>query len=297
MDLLAYWRFDNYRHDLDDGAGYNFNSKQPRLHTVPALGDTVWLFTRIIGTGGQTEYRILASLVVQAKTINPPSYGYGPFRVWGDVKVSRYYRVTEDSRQDAFELIRLLPLDSGSFRDCTRETLPQATQTMRAIKPEASRLLRAFCEQLPAEDRAVALLDDRELESALVREEANLDALLRTKLTGISPDRLRALSNARPRNRQLVSSLNELYSGRCQLCSFDSPTVYGVESAEAHHIQYLSRGGDDVIENLVLVCPNHHTVIHNGSAHFDYGTLRFIFTNGRVEPLCMNEHLEPRAAA
>jgi len=52
-----------------------------------------------------------------------------------------------------------------------------------------------------------------------------------------------------------------------------------------------------VIENLVPVCPNHHTVIHRATAHFDYGKLRFTFENGRVEPLCLNQHLEPREAA
>ena len=28
-------------------------------------------------------------------------------------------------------------------------------------------------------------------------------------------------------------------------------------------IQWLSRGGDDTLENLMLVCPNHHAAIHH----------------------------------
>src|SRR4051794_35520776 len=115
MDLLAYWKIENYRRDLDAGVGFTFNSKSARLHTAPALGDTLWLFTRIVGAGGLSEYRVVARLLIRAKTINPPGDKYGPFRVWGDLSLSEYFRVTTNSAQDAFELLRLLPLDSGTF--------------------------------------------------------------------------------------------------------------------------------------------------------------------------------------
>jgi hypothetical protein len=72
--------------------------------------------------------------------------------------------------------------------------------------------------------------------------------------------------------------------------------VYGTRSAEAHHIAYLSRGGEDSLLNMVLLCPNHHTVIHNTDATFDYSRLTFCFPNGRVEPLCLNAHLTRRSA-
>ncbi len=99
------------------------------------------------------------------------------------------------------------------------------------------------------------------------------------------------------RDRQLVRELHDRYSGRCQLCAFDSPVVYGIPSAEAHHIVYLSRGGEDSLLNMVLLCPNHHTVIHKTCAPFDYARLRFCFPNGRVEPLGLNTHLTPRSIA
>lgn len=41
MHLLAYWRWDNYLRDLDEGAGFNFNSKQPRLHSAIDVGETL----------------------------------------------------------------------------------------------------------------------------------------------------------------------------------------------------------------------------------------------------------------
>jgi hypothetical protein len=47
---------------------------------------------------------------------------------------------------------------------------------------------------------------------------------------------------------------------------------------------------------MVLLCPNHHTVVHKTEATFDYMRLCFCFPNGRVEPLCLNTHLAPRSA-
>lgn len=294
MDLLAYWRVDNYRRNLDEGAGFNFNSKQSRLHTAVELGETLWLFTRIVGDAGVSEYRILASLLVHSKTINPPSYKYGPFRVWGDLKLSRYFRVTRDVSQDAFELLRLLPFASGSLKARSRSNLSQACQTIRRLKPEASRLLEAFCQQLPIEERARAVPDEIKLEKALASEPSELETLLGESAMGYSTSRRAELAASYSRNRQLVDDLKGMYAGRCQLCAFDSPTLYSVESAEAHHIIYRSRGGPDITENLALLCPNHHTVIHASDATFDYGRLHFIFSNGRVEPLCLNRHLNAR---
>jgi hypothetical protein len=61
-----------------------------------------------------------------------------------------------------------------------------------------------------------------------------------------------------------------------------------------HHIQWLSRGGDDALDNMVLVCPNHHAAIHADDAPFDYGTLSFAFSTGQTGELKLNSHL-PRA--
>src|SRR6185436_9528907 len=113
-----------------------------------------------------------------------------------------------------------------------------------------------------------------------------LEKVLRRDHTGPSEDRRLHLLSHAARDRQLVIQLHDRYAGRCQLCAFDSPVVYGMPSAEAHHIVYLSRGGDDALENMVSLCPNHHTVVHKTDAAFDYARLMFCFPNGRTEPLC-----------
>ena len=52
--------------------------------------------------------------------------------------------------------------------------------------------------------------------------------------------------------------------GRCQLC--EKPAPYRNKRAEPHlhihHIDWLSRGGEDSIYNTVALCPNCHDKMH-----------------------------------
>jgi len=296
MDLLAYWRFDNYKRDLDEGAGFHFNSNQSRLHSAIGLGESLWLFTRV-PIGAENQYRLLARLVVSAKTINAPDYKYGAYRVWGDLAHSDYYSVREDSQDDVFDLIRELELEGTGLGDSSRTSLAQACQTIRAIKPSASVLLSAKAQQLPIETRARFIPEEESLERTLSEgSDGALGALLEKQGAGYGDAARANLRHTRERNRELVVELNELYGGRCQVTGHDSPILYGVPTAEAHHIVYRSRGGDDTLGNLVLLSPNVHRAVHAASAQFDYSKLAFVFPNNRVEPLVMNRHLEKRAA-
>ncbi|HSZ57794.1 MAG TPA: HNH endonuclease [Tepidisphaeraceae bacterium] len=295
MHLLAYWRLDNYLRDLDEGAGFNFNSRQSRLHSAIEFGETLWLFTVV---KNPPRFFLAAKLVVRSKTINPPTFKYGAYRVWGDLRRSRYFRVDPMAkRSEAFRFLQGLPLESGTFSDCSPTTLPQACQTIRGISPRGHQLLERFSESLDDEDRARQLLDEYELERQLLVGGDALRETLEVEHRGVSDARREELlANAR-RDRRLAAELHDRYAGRCQLCAFDSPAVYGVPSAEAHHIVYRSRGGDDELMNMVLLCPNHHTVVHKTDATFDYERLMFCFSNGRAEPLCLNDHLKRRAGA
>ncbi len=49
----------------------------------------------------------------------------------------------------------------------------------------------------------------------------------------------------------------EKYKGKCAVCSFD-------EVVEIHHIIPRRLGGDDDPDNLILLCPNHHSLADKG---------------------------------
>ena len=214
MHLLAYWRLDNYLRDLDEGAGFNFNSRQARLHTAIELGETLWLFTAV---KNPPRFFIVARLIASLKTVNPAGFKYGDFRVWGDLERSRYFKLRLDQRDDeAFELIRRLPLVSGSFSDTTRFSLPQACQTIRGITPGANALLDEFTVDLPDEERAREVADEYELERELLAGDAALEKVLGRYHTGPSADRRLRLMTLAPRDRQLAKELHDCYSGRCR---------------------------------------------------------------------------------
>src|SRR5215468_9556430 len=104
MDLMAYWRWDNYVQDLDEGAGFHFNSNQSRLHSAVEIGERLWLVGGRREQGGM-RYVLVACLVIGAKTINPPDYKYGRYRVWAEVQRSAYYSANGPDMTDL--LLRL----------------------------------------------------------------------------------------------------------------------------------------------------------------------------------------------
>lgn len=80
------------------------------------------------------------------------------------------------------------------------------------------------------------------------------------------------------RDRNLVEHLCDLYAGECQICGWAPLSRYAVALCEAHHVHWLSRGGDE-LANLVLVCPNHHRAIHRCDAPFDFSSNAFVFAS------------------
>ncbi len=68
-----------------------------------------------------------------------------------------------------------------------------------------------------------------------------------------------------PRQEPLVPADAQRQSpGICQLCNQPAPfsTSNGEPYLETHHIQWLSRGGENVMENTVFLCPNCHRKMH-----------------------------------
>lgn len=287
MDLLAYWRWDNYVQDLDEGAGFNFNSNQSRLHSAIELGERLWLVTGRRMSGGM-RYILVASLQIVAKTHNSPDYKYGKFRLWADIKRSAYYSADGPDVKDL-----LLRLHFSPHNPIAPTTVPaQSLQTMRSLTAEDSNLLLAWANGLAREPRAYQIADEVALENAFEKSEDTLRETVESYHTGVSKQKKLLLQRSYARNRNYVQQLHSFYGGRCQLCGFDPELLYQVRVSCSHHIVYLSRGGPDNLQNLMLVCPNHHEVIHAVDAVFDFKDLCYVFHNGRREPLILNTHLQ-----
>lgn len=99
------------------------------------------------------------------------------------------------------------------------------------------------------------------------------------------------------RNPALAETLKSYYRYRCQVCGHDFEPRYGAEMAESHHVQYLSRGGLDISRNIVVLCPNHHRIIHATDARFNEHELSYEYPNGLHERLILPDHFERRTPA
>ena len=281
MSLLYYWRPDNYYRDLDMGAGFHLNQSNPLLHKIQ-LGDSLWAFTRNKDGG----YVLAVELVIKAKTENPPNFRYGRYRVWGDINLSRYFQV--DNQPSIEQVIRSLSPKTNARFLCQSF---QGNLAVRQLTLEDHLLLRVVARDLPLEPRA-RILPEETLEAVLLLgDPLVVERLVRDEDPGMAGYRRAYLYRQAPtRNSNLVEKLQLIYDGRCQICLWHPQQHYRHNLCHAHHIHWLSRGGEDELGNMVLVCPNHHSAIHRVDAPLDYQDLAFDFGIHR-EQLKLNLHL------
>lgn len=66
------------------------------------------------------------------------------------------------------------------------------------------------------------------------------------------------------RDQEIAEYAVRRAQGKCDLCNCNAPFLKedGTPYLEAHHVQWLSKGGEDSINNIVALCPNCHKRIH-----------------------------------
>ncbi len=68
------------------------------------------------------------------------------------------------------------------------------------------------------------------------------------------------------RSPYVVAEVLSRANGKCQSCMSDAPflKVDGTPFLEVHHIEWLSNGGEDSVDNAIALCPNCHRQAHYG---------------------------------
>ena len=92
-------------------------------------------------------------------------------------------------------------------------------------------------------------------------------------------------------NKKIGDNLKRLYRYRCQICGKIIGESYGSHVAEAHHIDYFVKSLNNDASNQIIVCPNHHSIIHDVDPEFDRRRLLYVYANGFEEKLMINKHL------
>ena len=92
-------------------------------------------------------------------------------------------------------------------------------------------------------------------------------------------------------DRAIGENLKLLYEYKCQICGENFGNRYGARIVETHHIEPFVKSLNNNADNIVIICPNHHRIIHIINPIFDIEKLIFLYPNGLEENLSINKHL------
>lgn len=96
-------------------------------------------------------------------------------------------------------------------------------------------------------------------------------------------------------DRAIGESLKLFYGYRCQICGDNFAKKYNCVIAEAHHIVFFVSSLNNDASNIIVLCPNHHRIIHKANPIFEREKYSFVYPNGLEEKLILNEHLQSTA--
>lgn len=127
---------------------------------------------------------------------------------------------------------------------------------------------------------AISGLGEMTAEVILERTDPQADIWLRTRACKI-----------RKIARSIGENLKKAYKYRCQICGQYIGQNYGSNLIHAHHIDYFVKSLNNNADNILIVCPNHHGIIHDCNPRFDRKKCTFKYPNGYEEGLKLNIHL------
>lgn len=132
-----------------------------------------------------------------------------------------------------------------------------------------------------SEDRKIITeFSEEEIERIINQQDLNARVVQRSRI-----------SNTRVFDNSIQKSLKKLYQYRCQICGATATVMYGVDVSEAHHIDYFTKSANNNPGNIIILCPDHHRIVHKAKAVFNFDMHRFEYENAKVDALMYNLHL------
>lgn len=93
------------------------------------------------------------------------------------------------------------------------------------------------------------------------------------------------LKKVRKYNKKLIDKLKDRAKHSCQICGQTTLLEFGVSIVEAHHIEKFSLTQNNKPDNIMILCPNHHRLVHKCDAKIDIKKKEVIYGNGLVEKI------------
>lgn len=92
-------------------------------------------------------------------------------------------------------------------------------------------------------------------------------------------------------NFSIIVQLKSLYKWRCQICGNAPFEQFNVALCEAHHIEHFVISHNNNAKNIIILCPNHHRLMHKLPSQFDRSSMNLLYPNGQIEHIVLNQHL------
>jgi len=177
------------------------------------------------------------------------------------VDKSGFSKVYECHDVDSFEKLYFEIFSHPDFVACNNKS--------NYTHSSALGLYRRFVNYLEAINSIPILQEEFEKEEKVKKNKAislsdqELKERITHKKNKLSKVR-KVISTSYSRDHEIAEYAIRRSKGKCDLCQMDAPFAKsdGTPYLEAHHVDWLSRGGEDIIENVAAVCPNCHCKIH-----------------------------------
>ena len=83
-------------------------------------------------------------------------------------------------------------------------------------------------------------------------------------------------------DKTIGDSLKRVYQYKCQICGLYIGEVYDANVIHTHHIEHFSLSLNNNPENIMVVCPNHHGIIHAVNPKFNRELKVYQYPNGYI---------------
>jgi hypothetical protein len=136
------------------------------------------------------------------------------------------------------------------------------------------------CDEIAEAKQLVQMYDEMELETILNMKDESSGLIEKNKSVKI-----------RKLDKAICNSLKRLYDNRCQVCGKIIGEKYSATVIHSHHIEPFSLTLNNNPENIMIICPNHHGIVHIAKPIFNRLSTCFNYPNGYTEKLRLNLHL------
>jgi hypothetical protein len=241
---------------------------------------------------GQSKdiYLVLEGLTYKARLVNQ-KFDERKYPNRKDILQIRYHPQSEIA-----EKLRSIFTASYKYILEQRNSLPENQRKFTKVPVEKREYLAIYTTDYPDTYlfECITQEDTRIVKETMVNEdEQEYEASINYKT--VDPDATIAIVNQivkiRKLNRAIGETLKLLYNYCCQICGENISTRYGVNIVESHHIDPFVESLNNNAENQVIICPNHHRIIHQARPVLDRRKLIFVYHNGLEERIVLNQHL------